>query len=582
MKDNRIQTFTKYLLTTFLLLSHFYILSQSKSQQLFDSLFNMGKYYAKTNFDSASFFCNQLIKLSESLNDKDKIQLAYQQMGNINFYAHKQQLAIENKIYAGKLNKELNNTFEEVKCYVEIAFIYNSLGKDYSKQTKQWLDLANKISENQHDSIKLMVYDKMGAYYYGIGNYRTSLREYSKLIACLNQLKKPITAGYYNNIGLSYQKLKQLDSSDFFLKKALKLSEQESTPRTKGIVLINIAIGEYLKNELNQSIKTTQTAITLLNITKNSNKLIEAYQNLVNCYKKLELTDSVLKYTENYHSLKDSVYNEQKRKELQEIENKEEREKIINSLNEEKTKQFIYLIISIFIFLIALILIVAYLTITNKNKKLLQNEQLIKQNLSEKEMLLGEVHHRVKNNLQLISSLLDLQLNGLTDEQAIKAITESRNRVLTMSLLHQKLYSGGEFGYIETTAYFTEIISMIDSSMNLDKKVIIEKDIEEIKLLIDYAVPIGLISNEIITNCYKYAFVNNPNPTLKISFKKIDSALVFIVIDNGKGIDNFNEHASFGLKLIKSLARQLKGEINVAKENGTKFEIIIRKFKLYE
>jgi two-component sensor histidine kinase len=215
--------------------------------------------------------------------------------------------------------------------------------------------------------------------------------------------------------------------------------------------------------------------------------------------------------------------------------------------------------------------------ILNSNQELeIQNQQIKKQN-HEKEILLKEIHHRVKNNMQIISSLMNLQSKSINDDTAISVLKESQGRIKTMMLLHQRLYlSEQNFSTLNFKTYLSDLVEDIDKTLNTNKnKTEINIEIPEITIDIDTAIPIGLIVNELCTNAYKYALSENGKLRIKLSIKN-ENEICLEIADNGPGLKSeFNsENANtFGFRLILMLIKQLKAEINYTFENGAKFVI---------
>ncbi len=194
----------------------------------------------------------------------------------------------------------------------------------------------------------------------------------------------------------------------------------------------------------------------------------------------------------------------------------------------------------------------------------------------QKETLLREIHHRVKNNLQIISSLLSLQGNYLTDKKIIDALNESQGRVKSMALIHQMLYQHDRFSSIDMQEYIVQLCNAISSSFNEDRKDIqLIYTVENITIDIDTAVPVGLIINELITNAYKYAFQGKTEGIIRVGLQKPSEKTFYLQIsDNGIGMDkNTNpvKKESFGLNIVRVLTRQLKGEISHINTDGTTY-----------
>jgi two-component sensor histidine kinase len=186
--------------------------------------------------------------------------------------------------------------------------------------------------------------------------------------------------------------------------------------------------------------------------------------------------------------------------------------------------------------------------------------------MEEKETLLKEVHHRVKNNLQTVSSLLSLQSRNVEEERMKGLLKSTQNRVISMAMVHEMLYMRKDISHIEYKSYVQELSEyLIRSIKGLDSKVQLKIDIPDIKLGIDTAIPLGLLINEAITNALKYGFADEEEGEIYIVLKKeLDKQYVLNIGDNGKGFPETINHKttkSLGLKLIHNLTRQLKGTI---------------------
>lgn len=194
----------------------------------------------------------------------------------------------------------------------------------------------------------------------------------------------------------------------------------------------------------------------------------------------------------------------------------------------------------------------------------------------EKDLLLKEIHHRVKNNLQTIASLLSIQLRRLTSAPAKLAIEDSMNRVRVMGLIHKFLYQKDTYTSINLSEYVQQLLSMIIDSSNPKKKIKQEVEVDTIKLDIDRAINIGLILNELVTNSIKHAFEYLDDPVLTLSAKKIDKDVIIVFSDNGnlQTVDVFSSSQGFGWKLINSLVTSLEGELEHSVNKG--FEVKIK------
>ncbi|MDP4266464.1 MAG: PAS domain S-box protein [Bacteroidota bacterium] len=207
-----------------------------------------------------------------------------------------------------------------------------------------------------------------------------------------------------------------------------------------------------------------------------------------------------------------------------------------------------------------------------------KSEEKIKASLEEKEVLLKEIYHRVKNNLQVISALLNLQSSYLKDNLSKIAFNECRNRITSMSLVHEMLYRSDNLSKIDYKNYIKDLISnLIVTYSSESKNIEITMDIENIYLNLDTSIPLGLIITEIVSNTFKYAFPNSKKARLIITLKQIQyNNYELIIKDNGIGLPigfNIDNSETLGLKLVTSLISQISGKLELFNENGTCYKI---------
>lgn len=218
------------------------------------------------------------------------------------------------------------------------------------------------------------------------------------------------------------------------------------------------------------------------------------------------------------------------------------------------------------------------------NTQLGESNNLLAEKNKENELLLKEIHHRVKNNLEIVSSLLELQAEQLSDATTQEILKDSQNRVQSMGIIHQKLYLGGNLNNVEMRDYFKNLSESILETFNAWDKIDINIDMEKIALDVEIAIPIGLIVNELVTNAWKYAF---PVATFKERkgqinlslIEKSDEHLQLTVSDNGVGkhADAPIQGTGFGSQLINLLTMQLNGKMSESNENGAKFIFLFKR-----
>jgi PAS domain S-box-containing protein len=199
----------------------------------------------------------------------------------------------------------------------------------------------------------------------------------------------------------------------------------------------------------------------------------------------------------------------------------------------------------------------------------------LKTSIKEKDVLLQEIHHRVKNNMQIISSLLNLQITYLDDEEAVNLLKESQNRVRSMAIIHEKLYQSNDFTKINLTEYINSLVNGLFYSYSMKKTINSIINVENVELNIETAVPVGLILNELISNSLKHGF-NEGKGEVYIKLKTVDDKYEMVVGDNGTGFPediDFRKTESLGLQLVNNLVNQIDGEIKMNTDKGTEFKI---------
>ena len=206
-------------------------------------------------------------------------------------------------------------------------------------------------------------------------------------------------------------------------------------------------------------------------------------------------------------------------------------------------------------------------------------ERKIKDSLLEKEILLKEVHHRVKNNMQVVSSLIQLQASTLRHEEDRLLLSETQQRIKTMAQIHESLYRSDDLGSIDAASYIGAIVEDLKLAyMDTSGSVRIDLELESAECSMDEAVPLGLIVNEIVSNSFKYALSGRKGAAMTVLFRKnADGKQLLAIGDNGPGLPEDWEakaNSTLGLTLVKLLAAQLKGELTITRTNGTRMELV--------
>jgi len=209
----------------------------------------------------------------------------------------------------------------------------------------------------------------------------------------------------------------------------------------------------------------------------------------------------------------------------------------------------------------------------------LRTQEISKQN-EEKSLMLKEIHHRVKNNLQIISSLLNLHAETISDPRVLSLFEDLRHRVNSMALIHEKMYQSKNLVNIDIAGYIDELIRTLIDAYDSNKNITLKSDVSEIEFKMDTIVPLGLILSEIVSNSLKYAFEGKDEGEIEVSMTKIGPNLFALeVSDNGSGLPkeiDFARTESLGMLLIRMLSEQLNGDLSVRSNGGTKYRLVFR------
>jgi PAS domain S-box-containing protein len=206
-----------------------------------------------------------------------------------------------------------------------------------------------------------------------------------------------------------------------------------------------------------------------------------------------------------------------------------------------------------------------------------QAERQVEASLKEKEVLLQEIHHRVKNNLQIISSLLNLQAQQIEDKEIVDVFRDSQNRIQSMALIHEQLYGSHDLAGIDFGAYIQDLATDLFRSYQADsRRIRLDVETDEVSLGIDQAVPCGLIVNELVSNALKHAFPDGRQGGIRVELRADGRQMMVLVKDDGIGLPEGTDHQStpsLGLQLVNSLVSQLDGEVILEPGRGTGFRV---------
>lgn len=510
--------------------------------------------------------------------------------------------------FIGTLNMFLGNNILSQKYLVEASDIYDRNGTEIEKAK---------------------IKNTLAGFYLNINQYEKGKEQYLKALEQFIILKDSAGVASANaNLGYIFIQTEEFENAEFHLMEQKKFNKVFPTQREMGFHhdflgllrqkqgRLEDAYKEHLKalkirEKLSSTYNLCESKLNMGQVLIKLNKPVEAIPYLLDvfkyeehqslnqqqsanallseAYESLGNYNEALQYFKTYKEISDSIFSKESMEVIAErdaVFEKQKKEAEIDLLQKEKeiseSKLFrsqtvltITLIGLVFLILASIGLYKLYVKIKDKN-------QIIEKTLKDRELLLHETHHRVKNNLQMISSLLNLQSKYVDDKKAYEALQNGRNRVESIAILHKNLYVGDDLTLVNVEDYFQSLVKSILSSF--DKyKTEIEVDVNAKGLLLDVetVIPIGFIVNELVTNSFKHAKPEKENLRISLSMIDENDTYKLIVYDNGKGIleDKLIEEneETFGHRLIRTLVQKLKATMDIHNMNGTKISIVIPK-----
>lgn len=496
-------------------------------------------YDVQGNSAAATQTAYDYLKLSEKIGDKDAIGHAahmlasnYQALGNI-------PEALKYFKQGLRVSKETGNKIEQIYYNTDIGGIY-LLDKNFTEAWQYYsvaLTLAKEVNDVQ---LLAYVYRRMGHYYRGMDDYSEALKSYfSSEEAYKSISNKQDLAGLYADIGAVYTSLKKYQLAKKYFTESKDLYDGLNSKMS----MVDYYYGKQKFDSATGNWQGAYLHFKEYTAIRDSAYSKESLQKLVG---------SQLQYE---NEKKEAVIKaEQEKKDL---------------LTNEEIKRQLNIRNASFAVL-AVVLVFSIIALYQRNK-LAREKKRSDQLLQDKELLLREIHHRVKNNLEVVSSLLALQSAQISDTQTKDAMQESQNRVQSIGIVHQKLYQGTNLGAIEMKDYFINLSESILDSFGAEERVTIECAMDNLDVDIDTAVPLGLIVNELLTNTLKYAFPEGQQGKVLIKLqKKNDGVLQLEVSDNGVGKSGITYGTGFGGQLVSLLTQQLSGTMKEEVNQGTK------------
>lgn len=554
-------------------------------------------YDDKGNMDSCLICLNNSLSIFKVLNNVTKQSNVLSDIALAYFARGIYPLALKFHMESLDLRKQLNDSSLIAKSYNNIGLVYKSK-KDYVNAIRYYLlSLQLKtILKDEHGQVNTNM--NLGSMYQQLQKYDSSYfyadRSYELAVKLHSDAD---IAGALSNKALALQSMKKYDESFPLFERSLSIALQSGCTSCLYSIYEGLGTHYSYKADYNKALqyyfKGLQTAKTV-----KKEIAIQTFFDLISgVYRKQNDLGNALAYKDSADMIGEKLLNEENLRQVNEmtaVYQSAEKEKQIQKLNIEsetnaamalqRSRERNYFIVASVALLILAVIIFRALKRNQQQKKMLQEQKrVIERSSVEKDVLMKEIHHRVKNNLQIISSLLNLQSGYIKDEEALNAVRDSRNRVQSMALIHKNLYHENNLTGINIDEYIGSLCdNLLVSYHREDRTVNIVKDIQPLILDVETVIPMGLILNELITNSLKYAFVQQPKGVIKVTVKLENNNLCMNVFDNGVGFKEPGQATtqSFGLRMIKAFLQKMNGTMDMYNEDGARTEIRIKDYKI--
>ena len=499
----------------------------------------------------------------------------------------------------------------------------------YDEALIRYVDILNYLENTSEIDLLARTNNNLGSCYQVRNDTKTSTAYFEKALELYRILNDTFwIANVNSNLGLQFLNDGYLNEAEPHFNEAIIIYDKIGNEIFKGITLLNRGnlriqqkaydqalsdfdisrslIPEQVSPLINSALKAgkgsalsrlgayNQALPLLLQSLKEAEAIShaeqkkESHKELAELYRAIGDFEKSLIHYEQYAVVKDSLFTLAQDGKLAdalaryESEKKENEIALLNSKNEiqqtkltARNRQLIIVGLSAFV-LLGLLSLVGVLYKKNKDKK-----NIVASALDDKDTLLREIHHRVKNNLQVISALLILQSKHVDDDKAVLALQEGQGRVHSMALIHQDLYQNDNLKGVNTKEYFEKLVQNLVETYNSDSRLVkVEYDIEALLLDVDSMIPLGLVVNELTSNALKHGLRQEDVGEICISLKEHNEQLILWIKDNGPGADIENmQTKSFGYSLIRSFARRLEADLDIENNDGLSVLLRIKNYK---
>ncbi len=541
-------------------------------------------YTKKSKYAKAEKIITDALELVKSKKFEIKKALLISELASIYKFELNPDDALTQFFIAKDLFKQNKDWKNYTKTLIDIAEFYRYFLKYDDAQSYINMALAFYTKKNINDTLNLIrIYNRAAAIATETEKFDESLKLSSKALLLAQKIKnKNLEATSINENGVVYRNLKKVEEAEACFKNAEHIwfsigadREALNALQNRMVLYANNEIGSKkiipIYNIIMDYVTNKNIEFPVLNINRimyleykeikdyqNSNKYMELY---LSTYQKIEKS----KYASEIANINEKYKNKEIRKQVTNVTDELKNSTLIL---EQKKRQNAYTNLLLVISLLFLC-IIGYLFQKNQKK----NQILLKKN-NEKDALIQEIHHRVKNNLQFVSSLINMQINSTSGDDNINTLKDTSRRIKTMALVHEMLYNQDTIGTISVKKYLEELIQSLQEFVSSHSKPIkLELDIEDAVFDVTKCIALGMITSELVSNSMKHAFKTIDYPTLTISLKKAahskSNELLFCLKDNGTGFEKSNQKIqNLGMRLIDIFSRELKGKFKFENNNG--------------
>lgn len=523
----------------------------------------------------------------DAIGHTDGFSKCHYKLGSVKVALSKYAEANEHFLKVKKLAEEINDSTAISNCLSAMGVVQRRMGHldvAYANYEESLSFTPKENTKNRMGTIMNMAIVNKRR-----GKFAVALDQYAEAEKILNTHNPDDDEGFayvYGNMSSIYYEMENYKLALEFAEKSLKIRRKNATPEELSSSLVGVAANAVEIGKFNAA---EAYLIEALKLAQNNHiQLRDVYAAYAKLEERKGAMVSAMQYMKLSHQYKDSIYHLETSKQINElntqyeVEKKEQQVAFLSTEKEFVATQLAGKRRSNIILVIALIFLLGCMFwFYQLNGKIIETSKEKDILLQEKDTLLKEIHHRVKNNLQVISALLTLQSKYVKDVHAVEALQAGQDRVESMALIHRDLYQHDNLKGVNTKNYLEKLLDSLMRSYQIDdSNITLRTDIQSVWLDVDTMIPLGLLINELISNALKHAFTQQQKGEIFIQFIEQDSGLFLRIKDNGKGISDIDhmKTKSFGYSLIQSFAKKLNADISYAGDAGLDIKIAIRSF----